>query len=160
MHLIVILLALAGLQLWGANNPLHRDTAFYSWVSLIGGWSTINRFWWLRLLMVLLIPVAMVALLAAVLPMGFWLVLTTLILLYSLGRGEFAPENTAYTLACNDGAWDVALVKAQKQGADVQGLAPGDWSLLHQRMLEAMAERFRAAPSLRKPGEAAALSAL
>jgi AmpE protein len=139
MHLIVILLALAGLQLWGARNPLHRDTAFYSWVSLIGGWNGVNRFWWLRLLVVLLAPVVTVAVLAAVLPVGFWLVLATVVLLYSLGRGEFAPETTAYTLACNDGAWDVALVKAQKQGVDVQGLAQSDWPSLHQRMLEATA---------------------
>lgn len=139
MHLIVILLALAGLQLWGARNPLHRDTAFYSWVALIGGWGGVKGIWWLRLLVVLLVPVAVVAVLAAVLPVGFWLVLATVVLLYSLGRGEFAPETTAYTLACNDGAWEVALVKAQKQGADVQGLVPGDWPLLHQRMLEATA---------------------
>lgn len=138
MHLIVILLALAGLQLWGARNPLHRDTAFYSWVSVIDGWIGAGR-WWLRLLLVLLVPVALVAALAAVLPVGFWLVLATLVLLYSLGRGEFAPETTAYTLACNDGAWDVALIKAQKQGADVQELAVGDWPALHQRMLEATA---------------------
>jgi AmpE protein len=139
MHLIVILLALAGLQLWGARNPLHRDTAFYSWISLISGWSGVKGIWWARLLIVLLIPVSLVVLLAAVLPVGFWLVLATVVLLYSLGRGEFAPETTAYTLACNDGAWEVALVKAQKQGADVEGLAREDWPLLHQRMLEATA---------------------
>ena len=139
MHFIVILLALAGLQFWGAKNPLHRDTAFYSWMSLIAGWRGVGQRWWLRLLLVLLIPVAIVGVLAAVLPVGFWLVFATLVLLYSLGRDEFAPETTAYTLACNDGAWDVALVKAQKQGADVHGVPPGDWPLLHQRMLEATA---------------------
>lgn len=139
MHLIVILLALAGLQLWGARNPLHRDTAFFSWASIIGGWSSVNKLWWLRLLLVLLVPVAIVAVLAAILPLGFWLVLATGVLLYSLGRGDFAPETTAYALACNDGAWEVALVKAQKEGANVQALAPGDWPLLHQRMLEATA---------------------
>lgn len=139
MHFIVILLALAGLQFWGAKNPLHRDTAFYSWMSLIAGWRGVGQRWWLRLLLVLLIPVAIVGVLAAVLPVGFWLVFATLVLLYSLGRDEFAPETTAYTLACNDGAWDVALVKAQKQGADVHGIPPGDWPLLHQRMLEATA---------------------
>lgn len=140
MHLIVILLALAGLQLWGAKNPLHKDTAFYSWLSITGGWhSKIKSTWWLRLALVLLVPVAAVAVLAAVLPVGLWLVLATGILLYSLGRGEFAPETTAYALACNDGAWDVAVAKVQKQGADVEGLVPADWPQLHQRMLEATA---------------------
>ena len=139
MHLIVILLALAGLQLWGAKNPLHRDTAFYSWRSLIGGWRGARENWWLKLVVVLLLPVAIVGVLAAALPVGFWLVLATLVLLYSMGREEFAPETTAYTLACNDGAWEVALVKAQRQGADVQGVQSGDWPMLHQRMLEATA---------------------
>ena len=139
MHLIVILLALAGLQLWGSKNPLHRDTAFYSWVSWTTSWRGVRENGWLRLLVVLLVPVAIVGVLAAVLPVGFWLVLATVVLLYSLGRDEFAPETTAYTLACNDGAWDVAQVKAQKQGADLQGVLPGDWPMLHQRMLEATA---------------------
>lgn len=138
MHFIVILLALAALQLWGAKNPLHRDTAFYSWVALVDGWSRIRPFGWLRLAVVLL-PVLVVAILASVLPVGFWLVLAIVVLLYSLGRGEFAPETTSYALACNDGAWDVAIVKAQKQGVDVQELAPGNWPELHQRMLEATA---------------------
>jgi AmpE protein len=140
MHLIVILLALAALQVWGAKNPLHRDTAFYSWMTIASGWmDRIKEVWWLRLLVVLLVPVAIVAVLALVLPVGFWLVLATVVLLYSLGRGEFAPETTAYALACNDGAWDVAIVKAQKQGAEVQDVVPGAWPQLHERMLETTA---------------------
>jgi len=139
MHLIVILLALAGLQFWGGKNPLHRDTAFDSWSGLVSGWQLGSRWWWLRLLVILTVPVAVAAALAVVLPVGFWLVLATVVLLYSLGRGEFAPETTAYTLACNDGAWDVALLKAQRQGADISALTTGDWPALHQRMLEATA---------------------
>jgi AmpE protein len=139
MYLIVILLALAALQLWGSRNPLHRDTALYSWIDLVEEWIGPERWLWLQMVAVLLVPVAIVATLAFVLPLGFWLVLATAVLLYSLGRGDFAPETVAYTLACNDGAWDVAINKAKKQGAFVEGLVVGDWPGLHQRMLEASA---------------------
>lgn len=139
MHFIVILLALAGLQLWGANNPLHRDALFHKWLALIGRWDMARRWWWLCLLLAVLVPAAVVAGLAAVLPALAWVVLATAVLLYSLGRGEFAPETTSYTLACNDGAWQVALVKAQKQGAHTEDIPEGDWPALHQRMLEATA---------------------
>lgn len=138
MHFIVILLALAGLQLWGANNPLHRDTLFHKWLARVERWD-IARHWWLCLLLVVLVPVAVVAGIAAAVPAFVWVILATAVLLYSLGRGEFAPETTSYTLACNDGAWQVALVKAQKQGAHIEDLAEGDWPTLHQRMLEATA---------------------
>lgn len=139
MYLIVILLALAGLQFWGAGNPLHRDTVFHAWLSLVDRVQPFAAQSWLRLLIVLLVPVAVVAVVAAVLPGILWLVLATAVLLYALGRGEFAPETTAYTLACNDGAWEVALIKAQKQGAEIQDLVTGNWPGLHQRMLEATA---------------------
>lgn len=139
MHLIVILLALAGLQFWSAGNPLHRDTPFHIWLALMDRGHARGLPLWLRLLMVVLVPVAVVAAVAAVLPGVLWVVLATIVLLYSLGRGEFAPETMAYTLACNDGAWAVALIKAQKQGAETQDLTEGDWPTLHQRMLEATA---------------------
>ena len=94
---------------------------------------------WLRLLLILAIPVLMTGLLAWLLPLGLWLAWSTLVLCYSLGRGDFAPETASYALACNDGAWDVAANKAQRQGADLTGLIRGDWPQLHHRMLEATA---------------------
>jgi AmpE protein len=137
MHLIVILLALAGLQFWGAGNPLHRDTVYQAWLALVDRVFGGQR--WLRLLVVVLVPVVVVAAAAAVAPGFVWLLLATVVLLYALGRGDFAPETTAYALACNDGAWEVAMVKAQKQGARLEDLVAGDWPALHQRMLEATA---------------------
>lgn len=137
MYFIVILLALAALQLWGSRNPLHRDTAFGGWIGLVEEGIGAQRLPSLQAVVVLLIPVVLVAVLTAVLPFGFWLVLATVVLLYSLGRGDFAPETMAYTLACNDGAWDVAVSKAKKHNARVDDLAVGDWPELHLRMLEA-----------------------
>jgi len=139
MYLIAILCALALLQFWGAKNPLHRDTVFDAWAAQVVTWRSLASIWWLRMGLVLLVPVLVTALLAWVLPLGFWLVWATLVLCYSLGRGEFAPETASYTLACNDGAWNVASNKALRQGADPSNLAPGDWPQLHQRMLEATA---------------------
>ncbi len=139
MYLVVILVSLAALQLWGAKNPLHKDGLFRGWVRQVARWPVAVRHPWLQLTLVLAPPVGITAALACLLPLVVWLALATLVLLYSLGRGEFAPETTSYTLACNDAAWDVALVKAQRQGVDARGLVPGNWPQLHQRMLEATA---------------------
>ena len=100
MYLIVILIALSLLQFWGAKNPLHRDTMFYAWSDLVAGWAAVRSLWWVRLAIVLMVPVVLVAVLAWALPLGFWLVLAVVVLLYSLGRGEFAPETNTNTIAC------------------------------------------------------------
>lgn len=139
MYLIAILCALALLQFWGAKNPLHRDTVFETWSAQVDVWRGVSGIWWVRMGLVLLVPVLVTGLLAWVLPLGFWLVWATLVLCYSLGRGEFAPETASYTLACNDGAWSVAINKALRQGVDPTDLAQDDWPQLHQRMLEATA---------------------
>lgn len=139
MFLIAVLCALALLQFWGTSSPLHRDAVFKAWYVRVAAWRGVGGIAWLRLALVLLAPVLMTALIAWMLPMGLWLVWAILVLCYSLGRGEFAPETASYTLACNDGAWDVAVNKAQRQGADLADLIRGDWSQLHQRMLEAAA---------------------
>lgn len=139
MYLIAVLCALALLQLWGAASPLHRDAVFKTWCIRVAAWPWVGGLSGLRMAVVLLVPVLATALLAWWLPMGLWLAWAILVLCYSLGRGEFAPETASYTLACNDGAWDVATNKAQRQGADLADLIRGDWPQLHQRMLEAAA---------------------
>lgn len=139
MYLIAILCALALLQFWGAKNPLHRDTVFETWAAQVSAWRSVGSIGWLPMGLVLLVPVLVTGLLAWVLPLGFWLVWATLVLCYSLGRGEFAPETASYTLACNDGAWNVAINKALRQGVDLADLPQDDWPQLHQRMLEATA---------------------
>jgi AmpE protein len=139
MYLIVILCALGLLQFWGAKNPLHRDEIYARWCARIAAWPQAGKHWWLQIGLALAPPVLVAVLLAWWLPPFLWVLWSILVLWYALGRGEFAPETASYTLACNDGAWDVAVNRAFRQGADLTGLAQGDWPQLHQRMLEATA---------------------
>lgn len=139
MYLIVILLAFLALQYWGAQNPLHRDQVFGGYLQRFEKFKALKDLQWLQMALALGLPVIGVALIAHVLSPWLWTLLSVVVLLYALGRGEFAPETTAYSLACNESSWAVALHKAQKQGVDSENLTEGDWPELHKRMLQAVA---------------------
>lgn len=139
MYLIVVLIAIVVLQFWGAQNPLHRDELFARWRAAVLKPAFLRPQGGLRLVITVAVPVAVVVVAALFLPTVFWLVLAVLVLLYSLGRGEFAPDVQGYALACNDSAWPVAIAKAKSQGVDIDHVASGDWPTLNQKMLEATA---------------------
>lgn len=139
MYLIVVLIAIVVLQFWGAQNPLHRDEMFARWRTAIAKLPALPRHPWLQLLVAVMLPVGTVVVAALLLPTFLWFILAVVILLYSLGRGEFATDVQGYALACSDNAWHVAATKARQQGVDTDPLAIGDWSTLHQKMLEATA---------------------
>lgn len=139
MYLIAVLLALVALQIWGARNPLHRDGWFFRWSSAVARLPGVVKSVPTQLVLTLALPVAAVVAASVLLPPFLWFVLAVIVLLYSLGRGEFAPDLHAYALACSDNAWPVAVAKARLQGADTGELATGDWPSLNQKMLEAAA---------------------
>lgn len=139
MYLIVVLIAIIVLQFWGAQNPLHRDGWFDRWRQAVAKASLPSRHSWLQLLITIMVPVAMVVAVMFLLPTFLWFFLAILVLLYSLGRGEFAPDVHGYALACSDSAWRVAAAKARLQGVDTDPLATDDWPTLNQKMLEATA---------------------
>lgn len=139
MYLIVVLLALAFLQIWGAKNPLHKDEIFTQWLSDTEQWPLIRQSPKLHIVWVLLVPVAAVIVISLWLPSWLWLIVSTIILLYSLGRGEFASLVEPYSYACSDNHWEEALKAAKGQGVDLEGIKDDDWPDLHQKMLSVAA---------------------
>lgn len=139
MYLIVVLIAVVILQFWGAQNPLHRDELFTRWRAAVSGTAFLRSQRDLQMALTISVPVVAVVIAALLLPLVFWLVLAVLVLLYALGRGEFAPDVLGYTSACNDNAWPAAIAKAKSQGVDTDHVATGDWLALNQKMLEATA---------------------
>lgn len=133
MEIIVIVLALAFLQVWGAKNPLHKDAWFSAWASVADSKSFIPPV--LRTFLVIAVPVFIVALLNwGLYKASAWLALPVAvgILLYSLGRGEFAEIVREYTQACYVENWSSAIQRAQKFHVNVDNIEDGDWSSLHQ----------------------------
>lgn len=138
MDLFVIVLALAFVQIWGANNPLHRDGWFVRWTAFLSQMKT--RSHPLITFLFSLVPpcVVLVFVIALLSHITQWLVLPVfiLILLYSLGRGEFSEIVREYTQACYVENWSSAIERAQVLGITVDDLAKDDWSTLHRYVLE------------------------
>ena len=139
MYLIVVLLAIVVMQFSGSHNPLHRDGLFLQWIGFVSRLKWLSKHDALVLTVTLVVPIAIILAIALHLPTFFWFCLSLIILLYSLGRGEFAPEVQAYTLACSDNAWPEAVHQARKQGVDPDCIATHDWAQLNKKMLEATA---------------------
>lgn len=139
MYLIAILIAIVALQLGGSNHRLHRDAWFARWSAMLVRVPLIAKRPAIQLLIAVGLPVGGVLAAVMLWPPLLWFVLAVLVLLYSLGRGEFAPDIKAYALACGDSAWPVAAAKARQQGVDTDSLATNDWPELNRLMLEATA---------------------
>lgn len=136
MDLFIVVIALAFIQVWGANNPLHQDLWFYRWMTFL---SDKNLSLHVHAGITLLAPIGLVIGVFALLShLSIWfsLPLTIVVLLYSLGRGEFAEIVREYTQACYVEDWDSALKRAGALGIDLDDLNDGQWSVLHRRVLD------------------------
>lgn len=145
MDLFIVVIAILFVQIWGAENPLHRDHWFELWggylFSRIKGFdSAISLQFFLAVGGPLLAIVMLMWLLGA---NSNWLHLpiSVVILLYSFGRGEFSELLDAYTSACAVDNWELAFSSAQKTGIDVSNVSTEDWRSLHYLMLEGAAYR-------------------
>ncbi|WP_370981316.1 histidine kinase [Agaribacterium sp. ZY112] len=141
MEIIVVVLALAFLQVWGARNPLHHDGWFRAWsrfaLEKLGGGASPPRE--LYSFLVVFVPLLLFsAVFQLLLWQSPWIVLpvAVLVLLYSLGRGEFFEIVREYTQACYIEDWESACERAQRFQVDVEHLEQDDWSSLHRHVLD------------------------
>ena len=137
MEIFVILLALAFLQVWGAKNPLHKDRWFYSWQEKLS--KLLPKYTELASFLVIAFPVLLVACLSwLLLSQSVWLMLpvAVLILLYSLGRGEFFEIVREYTQACYVEDWQSATSRASRFHVEVDTVAEEDWPSLHRHVFD------------------------
>lgn len=138
MDLLTLIIAIAFVQVWGAENPLHKDCWFVQWCDGLKARlkaSAIREYTWL---MAVLVPVLCVWLLAeAVGAVSAWLLLpiSVVVMLYSLGRGEFTNIVSEYTKACYVEDWPSAMERAQRLGVHTDGVDEGDWPALHEQVL-------------------------
>lgn len=142
MDLFIVVLAILFLQVWGADNPFHKDEWVNRWIAYLS-----NNFSpepSLLFFLAIGLPIAGVsAILWGISAVSHWLLLpiSVLILLYSFGRGEFSNIVTEYTQACYDEDWESAIERAGKLDVDLNGIAPNDWDTLHQHVLDEAAYR-------------------
>ena len=137
MELFVTVLALAFLQVWGSKNPLHKDGWFSRWTDWLlarkGLRADVGSF------LVVAIPLAIVAVIfELLLRQSIWLILpfAVIVLLYSLGRGEFFEIVREYTQACYVEDWESATSRAARFDVQHDDLNEDDWPGLHRHVFE------------------------
>ena len=138
MEIFVTVLALAFLQVWGANNPLHKDAWFYSWRSrfLQSEDSPVSE---IKSFVCVGLPLLALALVFEwVFGHSAWLMLpvAVVVLLYSFGRGEFAEIVREYTQACYVEDWRSATNRADRFHVDTAAVDEDDWPTLHRRVFD------------------------
>lgn len=142
MFLLTIVIALGFLQVWGADNPLHKDAWFRAWANKVAASAWVKKLPGLASVVVcasVIVPLAL--LMYWVLSPNTWmggihLPLSVVILLYSLGRGEFTELMAEYTKACYVEDWKSAQERAEPFGVVTEDLKENDWPALHERVLE------------------------
>lgn len=138
MELLTLVLSIAFIQVWGAQNPLHNDRWFHTFVGYFAKYSAVAKRGGLMLLVVA-VPALIFCLLQLLLGrISVWLMLplSIVVLLYSFGRGDFKEVVSEYTKACYVDDWTVALQRAKSLDVDVEGIAENDWNTLHQHVLD------------------------
>lgn len=147
MQLFVVIIALGFLQVWGANNPLHKDAWFLNWITRAGQLLSAKFVRPLQGLITVFSVSFSVAIFLYLLGYGdngmvyLTLPFSVVILLYSLGRGEFGEIVTEYTRACYVEDWQSALERARPLGVVTEGLGENDWPALHEQVLNEAAYR-------------------
>ena len=139
MQLFIVILAISFLQVWGTQNPLHKDQWFNGWVAFVNGYDRLSKSGMGQLLIILGAPLVLFILLSLVLnSISPWLLLPlgVVILLYGFGRGEFNDLVEEYTDACRQDDWEEAVSQAQALGVPVDDVQAGDWSELHKHFLD------------------------
>lgn len=139
MEFISILIVLGLVQLWGSGGPVQRDDWFARWMATVKGMLGPGK---LRLVLLVGLPVVVIlflhALFYSVLLGLLSLILYVLVLLFSLGRGDFNESLHRYLFAWNSGDFESAYDKALAIGDFHQSNNIGDAVELHQHVRHAM----------------------
>lgn len=139
MEFLTILIALGLVQLWGSGGPLQRDEWFYRWSGAVAGFVGYSK---LRLVVMVAMPCLVVVFLDALCEGVLFgllsLLLYVVVLLFSLGRGDFSESVQRYLTAWNMGNFESAYDKALAVGDFRQSDAIGNQISLHEHVRQAV----------------------
>ncbi len=133
MTFLALIIALVVLQAWGSGSRVQVDGWFDSWSALVGGWNLPGA---LALALAVLAPAAVAGVVTdALAPVLFgllWMAAAVLVLLYSLGRGDYQAQLDDCGRQCREGDFEGAFLAT---GA-------GDGAASTPQEVQRMAQRF------------------
>jgi len=137
VEVFVCILALAFSQIWGFQNPLHRDEWLQVWQDKCNYFNFKNEA--LYQFILIAFPVAILFILVWLLSaLSTWLLLpvSVVFVVYSLGRTDAFDTLGAYLQACYFNDWHAALSKASLLKVDTGDIEEDNWLVLHQRVFK------------------------
>jgi len=145
MEFLAALIAVMLVQLWGSGAPVHRDGWFLQWSRWCASRSVLGSA--LTLLPVVVISVPVFAVLIAYYGIAdqWWglpkLALLVLILLYSLGRGDFRKATESYAQAWRAGDAEAARHLLREFDCALREVPPDSTPALHAQARSRIAYR-------------------
>ena len=143
MTLLIIIFTIAFIQIWDKDIPVHKDGWFARFIAKLAAHK--NRFVQrhasvLAIVIILLLAHILVSVLSDI---SSWLLLPfgTLILLYSIGRGEYLSILDTFTQTCGSQDWQASTQQALALDVKLDGIEANDWTELYNRVLEAASYR-------------------
>ncbi|WP_101757750.1 regulatory signaling modulator protein AmpE [Oceanicoccus sp. KOV_DT_Chl] len=138
MEFLSLLIVLGLLQVWGSGGPVQQDQWLHQWYNRVSGWLSAGHS---RLIAVVVMPVILLILIAGILDDALFglplLIVTVVVLLYSLGRGDYSDRLTHYLTAWNQGNFESAYEQAMAIGDFEQSDAIADHESLHEHVRRA-----------------------
>lgn len=144
MLLITVLLSLLLLRIWGSGKRLQQDHWYFSLVNYFSQVDSITRFRCGAIVAALITCLIAVYVLHSVLfAISGWLavLLSAVILIFAMGRGELEEVTRRYIAAWRDKNWQAASASAQTLAIDTYEIDPDDWVELNHRLVSAIAYR-------------------
>ena len=144
MLLLVVVCALLLIQIWGSGAPLHRDQWFYSLLAKFNKNANLAAMPLGTFCVVLVLACVAVLLVSSLLAdISGWLsaVFGVLVLVYSMGRGQFSEPAKDYISAWQQKDWQAAVKAAHRVDVNDHDIEPDDWSELNHSMVSALAYR-------------------
>ncbi len=151
MIFLSVIIVFVLVQWWGLNSPFHNDRWFRDWHDRMKHVEFLTRYQGLVFAATVLGPVILlVAIIAVVGGIAHWLLILVFVpvLLYSIGRGEFAEPTNDYLFAWNSKDWEKALEnyilinrfsnEVDESSVNVD-FEYGDWTSLNHAMLKSVA---------------------
>ncbi len=144
MLLLIVVCGLLFIQIWGSGKPLHRDQWFYSCLNAFSKNTWIAS----QTLGVFGATLALTLVIALVIyiwldTLSVWLsaAFSVLVLVYSMGRGQFSEPAKAYISAWRNKNWQSALDAAHSVDVNAHDIEQDDWGELNHQMVSTLAYR-------------------